>query len=67
MTDKQGGEKKKVCICVSERERERDRQREIKRENGRVMQSEPEFGSSRLFQPRYDPALTSHPINLQLF
>ena len=56
MTDKSGGKK---SVRQSQRGIE-----EGERKNGRVMQSEPESGSSRLPQPRFDPALSPHPVNL---
>lgn len=55
----------KKTDCARERERERRGGIERERENGRVMQSVPGLGSSRLFEPRYDPALPPNPVSLQ--
>lgn len=54
----------KKTDCAREREWRGGIERE--RENGRVMQSVPGLGSSRLFEPRYDPALPPNPVRMLL-
>lgn len=61
----EGGERGEGRMKKTDCVRERCGGIERERENGRVMQSLPGLGSSRLFEPRYDLALPPNPVNLQ--